>query len=133
MSTRAESQLQTSDWQEETTASLSSGTSVSRATAHSTFSGDLEGGGASAWLLVYPADGLPTFVGTQIFEGSLDEREGAFVLRMEGVFGSEIAVDWSVIAGSGSGQLQGLTGTGGYRARPDAPSATATLDWDLAP
>lgn len=130
--THAESQLQTTDWQEESATVLDGGTSLARATANTTFSGDFDGSGAAAFLLVYPAEGVPAFVGTQAFEGTLAGRRGAFALRMDGVFReTEIEVAWSVVDGSGTGELQGLTGTGGYSARPDAPSATATLDWEL--
>ena len=49
--------------------------------------------------------------------GELAGREGTFVLQDAGtVDGSIVSGDWFVVPGSGTGQLAGLRGDGGFRA-----------------
>lgn len=133
MTSSATSALTVSDWEESPVDTLESGTSQTRATSHSEFSGDLQGSGLSCWTLVYTADGAARFVGTQAFTGTLQGKSGSFVLGLQGSFENDTAtVSWSVLAGTGTGELAGLSGTGGYRSVSDAPSATATLDYDFS-
>jgi hypothetical protein len=49
--------------------------------------------------------------------GSLAGKEGTFVLQDAGtVQGNVVSGEWFVVPGSGTGQLAGLRGTGGFRA-----------------
>src|ERR1700727_1887712 len=75
------------------------------------FSGDIEGDGAVRWLMAYRADGTARFVGMQKVDGSLAGRRGSFVLETAGDFDGQMA-RWTVtvIAGSGTDELTGLTG-----------------------
>lgn len=132
MPTRATSRLVVSDWAETPYAQLEGGAALARATSAAVFTGDLDGKGTCAWLLVYPPDGVPSFVGTQTFEGRLAGHAGTFVLQLAGTFADNSAnVAWSVVPGSGSGELCGLRGEGGYASAADAPSAEATLNYEL--
>jgi hypothetical protein len=132
MAEHAKSELVVSNWDEGPLTQIEGGAAVTRATSDAVFTGDLQGTGTSAWVLVYPVDAAPVFVGTQTFEGVLADRAGTFVLQMEGTFHDvTIDVSWSVVPGSGTGQLEDLRGRGGYASAPDASSATATLDWEL--
>ncbi|RKT17060.1 uncharacterized protein DUF3224 [Streptomyces sp. 1114.5] len=127
MTTHAKGTLDVTDWVESLIAETDG--QAKQATAHSqaAFSGDLEGNGRSDWLLTYPADGPAHFVGTQRFEGKVAGRAGSFVLHVRGTFdGAGAHVTWDVVPGSGSGELAGLTGSGGYE------NADYTLDFSLA-
>jgi hypothetical protein len=127
----ATSALTVSDWEEAPVDTLDSGTSLTRATSRSEFSGQWQGTGLACWILVYTADGAARFVGTQAFSGALDGRTGTFVLQLQGTFEENTAkVSWSVLPGTGTGELAGLTGSGGYESVSDAPSASATLAYD---
>jgi Protein of unknown function (DUF3224) len=53
--------------------------------------------------------------------GCLAGRTGGFVLRAEGTWQDGAArTTWSVVPGSGTGDLGGLRGEGGYTARDQA-------------
>ena len=63
------------------------------------------------------ADGAASFVGIERVSGSLGGRAGTFLLQDAGtVNGNIVSGDWSVIQGSGTGELSGLRGEGGFRA-----------------
>jgi hypothetical protein len=63
--------------------------------------------------------------------GRLGGRSGSFVVETNGVYeGGEARTTWSVVPGSGTGELAGLRGEGGAVA-PGGPNGTYTLDYDL--
>ena len=63
------------------------------------------------------ADGAASFVGIERVSGSVGGRAGTFLLQDAGtVNGNIVSGDWSVIQGSGTGELSGLRGEGGFRA-----------------
>ncbi len=63
------------------------------------------------------ADGSASFVGIERVTGSVGGRTGTFLLQDTGtVQGNVVSGDWFVIPGSGTGQLAGLRGNGGFRA-----------------
>ena len=67
--------------------------------------------------MVYGQDGTARYVGLQRIEGSLGGKEGSFVVESNGDFdGGEAKGTWVVIAGSGTGDLAGLTGEGTFTA-----------------
>ena len=58
-----------------------------------------------------------SFVGIERITGTVGGRSGTFLLQDAGtVQGSIVSGDWFVIPGSGTGQLAGLRGEGGFRA-----------------
>lgn len=86
---------------------------LTRATVAKTFTGDLEGKGHVEYLMMYRADGSATFVGFERVTGRLGGRAGSFVLERRGVFeGGEAKETYSIVPGSGTGELAGLTGEG---------------------
>jgi hypothetical protein len=49
--------------------------------------------------------------------GTISGRSGTFVLQTSGTFsGGVTRAEWFVVPGSATGQLAGLSGTGGYTA-----------------
>ena len=86
---------------------------LTRAHVQKTFTGDLEGEGQVESLMMYRADGSAKFVGLERVVGRLGGRTGSFVLRRTGVFeGGQAKETYSVVPGSGTGELQGLRGEG---------------------
>jgi len=86
---------------------------LTRASVTKTFTGDLEGEGQVEYLMVYRRDGSATFVGLEAIVGRIGGRTGSFVLQRTGVFESGLAKErYTVVAGSATGELQGLTGDG---------------------
>ena len=81
------------------------------------FSGDLQGDGVAEFLQAGRADGSASFVGIERVTGTLAGRQGSFLLQDAGtVAGNIVSGEWFVVPGSGTGQLAGLRGTGGFRA-----------------
>ncbi len=75
------------------------------------YSGDLEGESTTESLMWYRDATWASFVGLERFEGRLQGRSGSFVLQGSGVFENGVATSTAqVVAGSGTGELQGLRG-----------------------
>jgi hypothetical protein len=86
---------------------------LTRATVTKTLTGDVEGEGHVEYLMMYRADGTATFVGFERVTGRIGGKAGTFVLERTGVFeGGEAKESYSVVPGSGTGELQGLRGQG---------------------
>jgi hypothetical protein len=87
--------------------------------AHVTFeyTGIVAGTSVCDYLLYYASEGYEgegqTAPGFERITGSVDGREGSFVLRHEvGYGGRGVEGTFTVVPGSGTGELTGLTGTG---------------------
>src|ERR1700691_4055450 len=102
---------------------------VTRIHVEESFSGDIAGDGAVEFLQAARADGSASFVGIERVSGSVGGREGTFLLQDMGtVEGNLVSGDWFVIPGSGTGELSGLRGEGGFRANL-GESAQVYLDY----
>lgn len=86
---------------------------LTRATVTKAFTGDLEGEGHVEYLMMYRSDGSATFVGLERVVGKIGGRSGTFVLERIGAFeGGQAKESYSVIPGSGTGELCALRGEG---------------------
>jgi hypothetical protein len=86
---------------------------LTRASVAKTYSGDIEGEAQVDYLMMYRSDGSATFVGLERVTGRIGSRSGSFVLQRTGAFeNGQARESYGVIPGSGTGQLQGLTGDG---------------------
>jgi hypothetical protein len=93
------------------------------------FVGDIEGQGQVRFLQMLRADGSASFVGVERVTGSVGGRSGSFVLQDAGTLeGSIVSGTWFVVPGSGTGDLAGLRGDGGFRANL-GENADITLDY----
>jgi hypothetical protein len=93
------------------------------------FSGDIEGHGVVDFLQVVSGQDEASFVGVERVTGSLGGRAGTFVLQDQGtVKGSAVSGTWFVVSGSGTGELAGLRGEGGFAAEL-GQRADITLDY----
>jgi Protein of unknown function (DUF3224) len=90
---------------------------LTRIHVEESFSGDITGDGIVEFLQAARADGSASFVGIERVTGELGGRRGTFLLQDAGTVQDNIVSgDWFVIAGSGTGELTGLRGDGGFRA-----------------
>jgi hypothetical protein len=86
---------------------------LTRAAVAKTFTGDITGEGHVEYLMIYRPDGTAAFVGLERIVGSIAGKAGTFVLQRTGVFENGVAKEtYFVVAGSGTGELQGLRGEG---------------------
>ncbi len=102
---------------------------LTRIHVEESFSGDIAGDGVVEFLQAAQADGTASFVGIERVSGAVGGRAGTFLLQDAGtVAGNVVSGDWFVIPGSGTGELTGLRGTGGFRANL-GESAQVHLDY----
>jgi hypothetical protein len=93
------------------------GPALTRIHVEESFSGDMTGDGVAEFLQAARADGSASFVGIERVTGTVAGRNGTFLLQDAGTVRDNIVSgDWFVIPGSGTGELAGLRGTGGFRA-----------------
>jgi hypothetical protein len=118
-------------WDEQPWAELEEAPKLTHASVTIAYTGDLEGEGTYRLLMAY--DGADaTYTGYERVAGALDGRSGSFVLRLDGGFeGGAARTSWTVVEGSGTGDLAGLKGEGGYVARHGEPAVAWELRWSL--
>ncbi|HEV2088219.1 MAG TPA: DUF3224 domain-containing protein [Cryptosporangiaceae bacterium] len=90
------------------------GGAMSRARFTKTFTGDLVGSSVvEAAMLMAANDGPVAYVGLERIEGALHGRTGSFVLlhAATGHRGEQTG-SWTIVSGSGGGELTGIQGSG---------------------
>ena len=107
--------------------------SLARASIVNTWSGAIEGTGTLEYLLAYNPDGSASFIGYERVVGRIDGRAGSFVLQSSGTYtDGEAQGVWFVVEGSGTDELIGLCGEGGYHWPGTMPAARYMLDYEFA-
>jgi len=98
-----------------------------------TFTGDIEAESPVRALQVQHADGSATQVSLQRVRGTLGGRRGTFVLQgAQRVEHGKITATWFVVPGSGTEELTGLRGEGGF-AGEFGKGSEGTLDYWFEP
>ena len=93
------------------------------------FAGDIEGSGVAEFLQTARSETEASFVGVERVTGRLGGKSGSFVFQDEGTLSDNVVSGtWFVVPGSGTGQLEGLRGEGGFRADL-GQGAEITLDY----
>jgi hypothetical protein len=136
MNTQATGTFTVKSWDEKTwdgkPTKEAPGAKLTHAIVTQAFQGDIEGEGTSETLMMYPDDQSASFVGMQRVVGRIGNRSGSFVLQVSGAYADSVATaTWSVVAGSGTEQLRGLRGEGGYVAQHGDPNVPITLDYSF--
>lgn len=109
----ANSRFTISSWDEKPYSEGQDQPKLTRAAVTKTFTGDIAGEGQVEYLMMYRSDGSATFVGLERIVGNIAGRAGSFVLQRAGVFENGAAKEsYSVVPGSGTGDLRGLRGEG---------------------
>ena len=86
---------------------------MTRASVDKSFTGDIDGEGHVEYVMMYRSDGTAAFVGLERITGRIAGRNGSFVLQRTGVFeGGQARESYSVVTGSGTGELRSLRGEG---------------------
>jgi len=105
------------------------GVELSRATVHKQFKGELDGTSSTELLMVGTPAGPAAYTAVERFQGTLGGREGSFVM-MHGATADQTASPGTIVAGSATGDLGGLSGTVAYE--HDESGARITVDYELA-
>lgn len=131
MGTRARAEFQIKSWDEQADAEFAGTEKLTRTVTAQTYTGDLTGESRGDSLMYYgPGDEPVHYVGFEHFTATVGGRSGTFVVRSKGTYSDGVAdTTWFVVPGSGTGELAGLRGEGGYRATGGQPAVTVTFDY----
>lgn len=101
------------DWDEKLPREEEDETKMTRAHVGYRYQGELVGESTVEYLMVYPEVGDASYVGVQLFVGTLAGKSGSFVLQHRGTANqTDVADSFEVIPGSATGELAGLRGHG---------------------
>ncbi|MFG2500680.1 DUF3224 domain-containing protein [Streptomyces sp. NPDC048441] len=115
MSSLATGVLKWDPWKPEPFDVAEAGPALMRGSVTNHYTGNLEAVGQAETLISGLADGTSSMVAVERVSGSLHGRTGTFVIQLTGTIKGGVAkVDWKVIPDSGTGDLTGLQGEGGY-------------------
>jgi len=128
MSITSKSTFAIKSWKDEPSDELGGGTKLTRTKATQTYQGSISGEGAVEYLMCAGGDGVTYFSGFERIAGALDGKTGSFIIQHLGTFAGEPHSDWTVVAGSGSGELTGLAGKGSYAAKDGVMEMLLTYD-----
>ncbi|MCL5275261.1 MAG: DUF3224 domain-containing protein [Chloroflexi bacterium] len=131
MSTQATGIFKIKSWDEKPYDETAGMAKLTRAMVTESFHGDLQGDASTEYLMSYRPDGSASFVFQRRLVGRIGGKEGSIVLQGSGVYEAGAAHGtYKVAAGSGSGELSGLRGEGGFFSK-DEPSGSVTLDYEF--
>ena len=115
------------------TPAVSTAMQVGVMTMEKTYQGEIEGRSATLFTSAYdPAAGAGTYVALEAFEGSVGGRQGTFnFVHSATTSGADRSHEFFlVVPSSGTGDLAGITGTGGLRIDGDG-THRVWFDYDL--
>jgi hypothetical protein len=132
MSTHGKGTFEVKGWEEKPFSEIEGGPKLTHASVTKAFHGDVEGEGTLDYLMVYHADGTAGFVGFERVTGSVGGKSGSFVLQHSGSDDGTAATDnYTVVPGSGTGELRGLRGEGRFYATRKEAQVPFTLEYEL--
>lgn len=119
------------DWEEHPVGPEGVFPRLARATVTNAFTGALTAPATScAYTVAYTGDSTGTFTGMELVTGTVDGREGAFVLEERGTFDATgTHCRFTVVPGSGTGGLTGLGGSGSFAHRYGDTSVEYAFDY----
>lgn len=118
-------------WNEETLQEWGKGASMRQAKVRQAYHGHLRGESDLVYLMTYTEEGRAQFVGTELFKGTVGEREGRMSLHHEGTFEKGVARSrCRVVPGSGTGELEGIAGEGRFEAEGNKVAFRFSYEWD---
>jgi len=123
MTTDTACTFQITGWDEKTYQEIEGSAKLSHAKVTQTYSGAIEGTSSIEYLMSYTVHGTANFVGLERVSGTVDGKTGTFVLQHTGSFSEGKArSSWSIVPGSGTGDLANLRGSGHYVAGHAEPA-----------
>ncbi|MEQ7006184.1 DUF3224 domain-containing protein [Actinopolymorpha sp. B17G11] len=127
----------TTSWEEKQPDEARSGPRLAHAYTTSTFEGVIEGTSESDYVMYYSGQregwGSGTYAGYEQVTGTVAGRTGTFVLRHVGEFdGANVGGRWTVVTDSGTGELAGISGVGGFTSTHGDQSTPYTFAYTFA-
>lgn len=129
MAQRVEGDFAVTSWNEQPAGGLEGTIKVTTAQIGQRFTGGIEAETVADMVMSYRPDGSAEFVGHHRVLGRVGDHSGSFVLRASGTFdGTEARTSFEVIPASGTGDLDGIAGSGTAAA---GHGSTGTYSFDL--
>jgi Protein of unknown function (DUF3224) len=130
MSERATASFDITTWDEQAYDERE-GVKLSRTRVVKVFRGEIEGESTAELLMALAGEDSAAYVGVERVTGRVNGRQGSFVyLHTATAAGGSQSASWPVMAGSGSGELAGISGQIRIDNLPDG-GHVVTLDYDL--
>src|SRR5262249_39341114 len=115
--THASGRIDVKVYQPSTYDQPSDGPALFRIHVEEEFTGEIAGSGVAEFLQTAFSESEASFVGIERVTGRLGGRSGTFVFQDQGtVKDGTVSGSWFVVPGSGTGELRGLRGEGGFTA-----------------
>ncbi|KES07546.1 hypothetical protein BU52_08750 [Streptomyces toyocaensis] len=122
------------DWKESPVTPEGTFPRLAHATVTNAFSGGIDAGVTTCdYAIAYLTGTTGVFAGTELVMGRVDGRAGTFVLEERGRFENDGTVHctFEVVAGSGTEELKGLRGTGGFTYRHGETEVPYAFAYDV--
>ena len=130
MSTEASCTFKVITWDEKPYQEFEGGAKLTRAKVSQAYQGAINGEGLVEFLMSHAANGTASFVGMEWVKGTVAGKSGSFVIQHAGTFDSGGArSNWSIVPGSGNGELAGITGKGSYIATSESVPVTFSYEF----
>ena len=132
MTTHADATFKVDAWDEKPWDTADGQPKMTRAEVSKSFEGDLTGTSKLQYLMMYREDGTADFVAMERIRGSLGGKRGTFVLSHVGAFVDGAASGtWTVVQGSGTDDLEGLTGSSAFSIPKGEERFPFALDYEI--
>ncbi|MGK4585034.1 DUF3224 domain-containing protein [Kitasatospora sp. HPMI-4] len=133
MPTRITGRFTFADWKESPVGPAEEYPRLARASVTNAFTGGVEAADTVCeYAIAYVTETTGTYAGMELLTGSLDGREGTFAVEERGSFDAGgTRCTFEVVPGSGTGELAGLRGTGGFVFRHGEQSVPYTFEYEL--
>ncbi|MEU6865741.1 DUF3224 domain-containing protein [Streptomyces sp. NPDC046876] len=121
------------DWEEQPVGPADSTPRLARSTVVNSFTGGIEAPSTScAYTITYTGESVGSYTGVELLSGAVDGRTGSFALEQRGTFDAGgTRCTFEVVPGSGTGELAGLSGSGGFEYRHGDTSVAYVLTYAL--
>lgn len=132
MTTHATATFKVDAWDEKPWDTDEGQPKMTRAEVTKSFEGDLQGTSRLQYLMTYREDGTADFVAMERIRGSLGGKRGTFVLSHVGAFVDGAASGtWTVVDGSGTDDLEGLSGSSAFSIPKGEERFPFVLDYEI--
>jgi len=133
MLTTVNTEFKIKSWEEQPYSEAAGECKLTRASITKTYIGDIEGQANLEYLMMYRQDGSASFVGLELIKAKLGSRTGSFVLQHIGTFTDGVVnATLTVLPGSGSGELTGISGTGSFKSgHAESYPLTLTIEFKV--
>lgn len=120
MSSQIECSFKIENWDETAFSKSEDGPKLNQASVSQSYSGALEASSTIEYLMTTFLDERSSFIGIEEIVGELENRSGSFVLNHKGTHENGVAKStFEIIPHSGTGELEGISGSGHYEATHD--------------